>query len=300
MEEEAIQRVDNWMINKLLTLVFLISITMFSNAEIIEDFEDGEFLDGSPVTWECPIFGDYDCFAEISSSIKKNGNYSLRLGEGSAGPTKFATPIDFEFDTWYGAWMLEENNNADHSMFELYVNEKLDAGSIIRAWDKGSGLDQFMVYSTNGYLEMDGVCPRMVENTWYFTRLKKNSVDGTYDAEIYTEDLELICYKYGYPPRVGGNPTHLRLLGDQEVPFTYWDDVVVGDEIPSDIIIEPPECVDCNVGLQNNDYLITVKISLVQNFPITSTSSVLAIQILTTIFNLLGFDVEILNIQEVF
>ncbi|KKL59080.1 hypothetical protein LCGC14_2218970 [marine sediment metagenome] len=289
------------MINKLLllTLVFLISITTFSSAVIIEDFEDGVFLDGNPITWECPVIGDYGCYSEISSSVKKNGNYSLRLGEAGGNPTKFATPISFQFDTWYGAWMLESNNNLDHSMFELYVSSSKDAASVIRAWDKGSGLDEFMVYSTNGYLEMDGVCPKMVENTWYFNRLKKNSVDGTFDAEVYDGDSNLICFKYGYPPRVGGAPTHLRLLGDQEVPYTYWDDVVVGPEIPSDIIIEPPGCVDCDVGLQNNDYLVTVKISLVQDFPITSTSSVLAVQILTTIFNLLGFEVEILNILEV-
>lgn len=262
--------------------LFFVLILMAStvNAVVIEDFEDGVFLDGSPVNWYCPSFGDYHCHYEISSGYyARNGNYSVRIGAPSEQASKYAIDLTegFQYETWHGAWMMEqgEPDRGDHSMFELYASNSFNLVSVIREIN-----GKFQVFSSSGYLPMNGEnCGGAVSESWYFMRLKMHN-DFSMDAEVYDELGRLICSKYNYQPLLSVEPDSLRLLGDQLVPYTYWDDVVIGDEIPlgGSPPVEPPPVIE------DNSILIT-------NIPIGQVDSLRVL--LVALFQLIGLDVVV-------
>lgn len=233
----------------------------------------------------------------MDNSTYPSEGYVARLGEWGSLPTKMVLDLDQWYDNeWWTAKLIEvpdtdiygADDANDHSLFEISNGTPI---TLLRPCNinnpgeckKGPAADEFKVYVSDTapqYLEMSGDCSYTKGTKYGYSFLRDD--DELWYAEVRDEDGVVLCYKYGYTVANSGEPTQLRIVGDERIPWTYYFSVTEGFEYSQE------------TGLY--DVIVTYSSRTIQNVEASSVQN--AIEIVQSILDFLGVDYESITAEE--
>ena len=141
-------------------IIFLFFITKIThlNAQIIEDFSDGSFSDGTPLTWSGSQVSGMDDFLILLEELRSNGP--------SASSTIFiSTPLNIDFANNDVSWTFKIRYSggapSSSNYVEIYLISNVSdltnnpVGYFIKMGERGSndGIDLFRTNTSNAIIE---------------------------------------------------------------------------------------------------------------------------------------------------
>ncbi len=222
---------------RLLVVTVVVTTAAVSSADIIDDFEDGDFTQNP--TWTPGAFGS----VEVATDPLRPGNMVVKTHGTEGAHSGLATPVN---QSWTG-FSVEMEFLADTTNFSPVLNVWTPGSYYIGVWLIGSGANglglpdgtRWLIAdnpeNTPGWLSRDPnapVVPFEPINEWWRIRLFHNPADGLIHSDLHRVADNSLVSSRTYAPALPLPAGQIEMVGFgmEEVDWQYADNVRLSPE----------------------------------------------------------------------